>query len=175
MPFAVTHILIPIFIIAIIRDFLFKKKFSLHYVLIAGLAGVLPDIDIALYFILSNFGFTFDQIHKTILHSLAIPIFFLVLFAITNKIKMRLGRHKLKPCIIFLMISFGTFTHLILDALFGELIVPLWPFNNVSFGINILEYLPEIMQSLILPILDGLIFIFWLLYLELKHKISDFI
>jgi len=49
MPQAVTHILAPILLVSIFRDFCLRKKdkkhFSLHYVLIAGLGGILPDID----------------------------------------------------------------------------------------------------------------------------------
>ena len=45
MPEAVTHILIPILLVALFRDFYWKKRnkgknnFPLHYVLIAGLGG----------------------------------------------------------------------------------------------------------------------------------------
>jgi len=53
MPNVVTHFVLTAVIIAVIRDFYFKKKyvdnhrqiFPLHYVLIAGLAGILPDFD----------------------------------------------------------------------------------------------------------------------------------
>ena len=47
MPQAAAHILITIILIALIRDFYIrkKKKFPLHYVLIAGLGGILPDLD----------------------------------------------------------------------------------------------------------------------------------
>ena len=41
MPLAVTHILIPAILADIYRDHFAKKKFSLHYVYIAGLAGLL--------------------------------------------------------------------------------------------------------------------------------------
>tara|TARA_Y100000310_G_scaffold345426_1_gene464826 strand:+ start:6318 stop:6482 length:165 start_codon:yes stop_codon:yes gene_type:complete len=52
MPQAVTHILIPILLVSLLRDLFVKrgKKFSSHYILIAGLGGVLPDIDIAFFF-----------------------------------------------------------------------------------------------------------------------------
>ncbi len=176
MPFAVTHILVPLLLAAIIRDFLLKKKFPLHYVLIAGISGILPDLDILAFWILYFFGFTFEQVHKTILHSLALPILFFLLFILFSKVNISgIGKHKLKLNLIFLMIAFGSFTHLVLDVIFGELITPFWPFSNLSMGINILEYLPKELQWMALPMLDGFLFIIWLIYLEFKHKISDFI
>ena len=48
MPYAVTHVIFALVIADVIRDYVVrdKKKFPLHYVLIAGIAGLLPDIDI---------------------------------------------------------------------------------------------------------------------------------
>lgn len=181
MPFAVTHILVPLLLMAFIRDFYHwknkkNKKFPLHYVLIAGISGILPDLDIIAFWALYFFGFTFEQVHKTILHSLSIPLLFFSLFILFEKINISgIGKHKLKLNIIFLMAAFGSLIHLVLDAIFGELVIPFWPFSSSSIGINILEYLPETLQWMTLPMLDGLLFIFWLMYLEFKHKISDFI
>ena len=133
MPYAVTHILVPLLLVALIRDFYFKKKFSLHYVLIAGIAGILPDLDIAAFWVLYFFNFTFEQIHRTILHSLSIPLLFLLISILFKKMNLpAIGRHKLKLNIIFLMIAFGSFTHLILDSITGELIAPFWPFSSLS-------------------------------------------
>ncbi|MEK6843871.1 MAG: metal-dependent hydrolase [Nanoarchaeota archaeon] len=178
MPLAVTHILVPLILMALIRDFYFKnkKKFSLRYVLIAGISGVIPDLDIAAFWVLYFFGFTFEQVHKTVLHSLLIPILFFLFFIIFKKLNLSgIGRHKLKLNLIFLMMAFGSFTHLILDAIFGELIMPFWPLNNSTLGMDIITYLPKELQWMALPMLDGLLLIIWLIYLEFKHRISDFI
>lgn len=180
MPLAVTHILVPLIIMALIRDIYIKnkdkRKFSLNYVLIAGISGIIPDLDIAAFWILYFFDFTFEQVHKTILHSLSIPLLFLLLFILFKKANTsRIGKRKLKLNIIFLMMAFGSFIHLILDAIFGELIIPFWPFNNLALGINFITYLPNELQWMFLPMLDGLLLIIWLIYLEFKHKISDFI
>ena len=60
MPQAVTHILVPIILLSIIRDKIVSKNkkahFPLHYVLIAGLAGGLPDIDILISLFLNSVG-----------------------------------------------------------------------------------------------------------------------
>lgn len=179
MPLAVTHILVPLILLALFKDRYdknHKNKFSLHYVLIAGLAGILPDLDVVAFWILSSFGFTFEQVHKTFLHSLFIPTIFLILFVAFKRIKIKeLGRHKLRINLIFLMISIGSFIHLILDALFGEPFSMLYPINNFVFGVNLIGYLPQALRSLAMPSLDAALLIIWLIYLELKHKISDFI
>ena len=179
MPQVVTHILMPLLIIAIVRDFYLKnkdkKKFSLHYVLIAGLAGIIPDLDIAAFFILNFFGFTFEQVHKTFTHSIFIPLFFFLLFILLKDNRAGIGRHKLKLNLIFLMLAIGSFMHLILDALFGPAFALFSPLSQSVVGINLAGYLPYALQSLAMPSLDALLLIIWLVYLELKHKISDFI
>ena len=47
MPFAATHVLLTIIVIDPYRDYICKNKslFSLHTVLIGGIAGLLPDIE----------------------------------------------------------------------------------------------------------------------------------
>jgi len=85
------------------------------------------------------------------------------------------GRHKLKLGIIFLVIAFGTSVHLILDAILNGVIMPLFPFYTFQIGFDLAGYLPEPLDSLLIPSLDAILLVLWLAYLELKHKISDFI
>ena len=184
MPQAVTHILIPILIVAIFRDFYLKKKdkksFPLHYVLIAGLGGILVDIDIIISVLFYFIGAENWNVHKTFTHSLFFPIFLFVLFLVLRpahaKAKIcNIGRHKLKLRVIFLMLALGSLIHIILDSFFGEQAFFLYPFSSVDYGINLFGYLPESLQGLAAPLLDGVLLVIWILYLELKHKISDFI
>lgn len=204
MPHAVTHVLIAIVLMSFIRDFYIKKTFSgfrdaqdaksrsfrkhldiskngrktfpLHYVLIAGIAGLLPDIDIVSFWILNFFNFTLNEVHRTFTHTLFIPLIFFILFLAFSKVKIReLGKHKLKLSIIFLMIAFGSFIHLLLDATLAGYIRPFYPFSLLSVGINLIGYLPSTLRDLALPSLDAAILVLWLAYMELKHKISDFI
>lgn len=179
MPYAVTHFLVPVIIISIIRDYFYRKsgkKFPLHYVLIAGLAGVAPDLDIALFWILRPFGFTLEQLHRTFTHALILPIIFFILFMTTRKIKItELGRHKLKLSNIFLVISFGLVVHIILDGLLGGYIALLYPFSAKEIGLNLFSYLPDDLEPLFFPSLDAALLVIYVIYLELKHKISDFI
>jgi hypothetical protein len=105
-----------------------------------------------------------------------IPLLFLFLALIFTKFKIKeLGRHNLRLYIIFNMIFIGSLLHLILDVLFGESFYIFYPFSNIQLGLNLINFLPLSLQSLAMPSLDAVLLILWLIYLELKHKISDFI
>lgn len=184
MPQAVAHILIPILLVAIFRDFYLKKKskkhFPLHYVLLAGLGGVLSDIDIPISIILNLIGIENWNIHKTFTHSLFFPILLLVislpLKLIHKDAKIcNLTRHKLHLSTIFLMLALGAASHILLDSVFGEQAFFFYPFSMQDFGINLISYLPLELQELAMPTLDGILLVIWIVYLEVKHKISDFV
>jgi len=180
MPTAVTHLLVPIILVALYRDLYVRKngkrKFPLHYVLIAGLGGVLPDIDFVAYFILHFYGFAYDQVHRQITHSLIVPLSFLILGFLTSRVKpFILRKHHLTLKGIFFALSFGTLTHIILDALVWGQVHPFAPFSSFAYGLNSVSYLSTEIQPIIIPFVEGVLLVIWLLYLELKHKISDFI
>lgn len=180
MPQAAAHILVPLIIMSLIRDFYIrrkgKKSFPLHYVLIAGISGIIPDLDVFAYWGLYFSGFTIEQVHRTFLHSIFIPLIFLVLAVITTHRNIpQLGRHKLKLSLIFLMIAFGTTIHLLLDALLAGYIMPLFPLSTIAIGLNLFGYLPLSLEAIAAPCLDAGLIVFYLIYLEVKHKISDFI
>ncbi|MBI2452167.1 metal-dependent hydrolase [Candidatus Pacearchaeota archaeon] len=184
MPQAVTHILFPILLISIFRDFYLrkneKKKFPLHYVLIAGIGGVLPDIDIIISIFLNLFSLSNWNVHKTLTHSIFFPLVFIILFLILKPIKANakicnLTRHNLKLSTVFLMLAIGTIIHISLDSIFGEQAFFLYPFSSKDYGINIVGFINNDIQGFIIPSLDGILLVIWLIYLELKHKISDFI
>jgi len=178
MPQAVTHFLIPAILINLFRDYFIKKKkrFSLRYVLIGGLAGILPDLDIAAYYVLGFFGFTINELHRTFSHSIFIPMLFVLLGFVFYSFKNKeLGKHHLKLHTILFVIAFGIFMHLILDVLVYGQIMPLYPFSNYSIGAYMINLLPDFWRSTILPVFDAALLVLWLVYLELKHKISDFI
>jgi membrane-bound metal-dependent hydrolase YbcI (DUF457 family) len=184
MPYAVTHILVPIILVAIFRDFFLSKSakinFPLHYVLIAGLGGALPDIDIPISMFLNLLGKTSWDIHRTFTHSISFAAIFLMLYLILIPVKKEaricnLTKHKLKLSIICLMLGIGILTHLFLDSLFGEVTYLFYPFITSGLGINLLSSFTKQIQDIILPTLDGILLVIWIVYLELKHKISDFI
>ena len=177
---AVTHVLIVIILLSIFRDVFFKtknkEKFPLHYVLIGGVAGLIPDLDVAVYYILSFFGFTLSEVHRTFSHNIFVVLVFILLgiffLGLKNK---ELGRHHLKLSNIFFVISFGVFIHLILDFLISGNIMPFYPLSSWAIGLSIILFLPLAWQSSFIPSLDAVLLIIWLIYMEVKHKISDFI
>ncbi|MBI3334096.1 metal-dependent hydrolase [Candidatus Pacearchaeota archaeon] len=182
MPYAVTHILVPLLAVALWRDYYLRKSdkrsFPLHYVLLAGLGGIIPDLDIALFWLLQLAGIDASvwSIHKTYLHSFIIPLIFLGIAGITHSLRFSaLGKHKLKLSVIALMFVIGSFTHVSLDLLLGEPFSPFLPFHEQQLGFSFFSLLPEPVQGLFYPTLDAALLIVYLIYLEWKHKISDFI
>lgn len=183
MPYAVTHILVPIFIVSLIRDYLLKKeqkrKFPLHYVLIVGFAGALPDADILVAWLINLFkAVPMEAVHRTFTHSIFFPLIFLVLALATLKINIKwLRKHKLNLGMVFFMFFVGTTIHILLDATIAGLIFPFYPFSQMTFGLDLLgkTISSPMIKGNILMVIDGIFLFAYLAYLELKHKISDFI
>ena len=169
MPFAVTHVLLTIIIVDLYRDYVTKHKkyFTLHTIFIAGFAGLLPDIDIPLNFILNFFGT--GIVHGTLTHTPFFALIFLIpAIVLWNKKKHHIAMY-------FYVISFGIFFHLILDLLFrgdGNGIMFLYPLSTAAFNLNLLAKYsaPHIVAGI-----DAVILLLWLWHEEMKHKISDFI
>ena len=180
MPHAVTHILIPIILLSLFRDLNIKnkKKFALHYVLIGGIAGIIPDLDVAVYYVLSFFGYSMSEIHRTFSHNIFVVSLFVILgfialiFRINSKC---IGRHRLRWSNIFFMIGFGVFIHLLLDYLIIGGVMLFYPISNISFQLNLINYIPLAWKDSFIPSLDAALLVLWLIYLEIKHRISDFI
>ena len=178
MPQAVTHFLIPVILLGLFRAIFIKNKksFPVHYIFIGGLAGLLPDLDLALYYVLSFFGFTIQEIHRTFSHNIFVPMLFVALAGVSYKFKSKeLGKHHLKLKNIFIIIAFGISIHLLLDLIVAGSIMPLYPFSDFAMGFNLINSLPIPWQGTFLPMMDAGLLIVWIIYLEVRHKISDFI
>jgi|GEM_PF-671469 len=195
MPHAVTHVLVVLVLLEIYRDYFVnprkqsflgpknsknfcgnKRAFPLHYVLIGGIAGLLPDLDVAVYYFLSFFGYTMAEVHRTFSHNLFVPLISVILAVPFWKFKNKeLGERHLKLRNIFLIIAFGIFMHLVLDATLSGSIMPFYPFSTYSLGLNIISLAPLAWHESILPSIDAAILILWLIRLEVRHKISSFI
>ena len=79
MPLAVTHVIITIIIVDLYRDYVTKHKkyFTLHTVFIAGLGGLLPDIDFPISHILNYFGYSAGLLyHGGITHTFFFGLIF---------------------------------------------------------------------------------------------------
>ena len=138
--------------------------------------ALVPDVDIAIFYIMSFFGYTIDNIHRTFSHNLFVVILFILLGVFFLGFKNReLGKHNLKISTIFFIISFGILIHLLLDFLIAGYIIPFYPVFMNSFGLNIIDIFPKAWKESILPSIDAVLLVFWLIYMEIKHNISDFI
>jgi membrane-bound metal-dependent hydrolase YbcI (DUF457 family) len=176
MPFAVTHVLIPLILVDLIRDHLLKIKKTLpnKYVFISGLAGGLLDADLLLYYVASILGMKLST-HRIFFHNVWIPLFSLLAYILLH------NRRKKNLAKIFLMIFAGTSIHLILDGTVCNQIIPFYPLDDTMVGLNLLPISPGLepailMRNLhILLSIDAIILILWLIHEELEHKISDFL
>jgi len=161
MPYAVTHILIPIILVDTVRDHVFKtKKKSLpnRYVLFAGIAGLLPDIDLL---------FT-PYLHRTITHSVWFPLIFLFGFLLSYTLQ------KEKLYKIFLMLFTGFSLHILMDAILLGSVAPLFPLNPTEIGLNILT--PVVLLGLnAFSAIDAVLLFLWLIHEELEHNISEYL
>jgi membrane-bound metal-dependent hydrolase YbcI (DUF457 family) len=181
MAHSVTHVLVPIILLELFRDYIIKdkKKFPLHYVLIGGIAGLLPDLDFIVFWMLYSKGFALEAVHRTFSHTLFVPLLFLLLGFLTIRVKSkRIGKHHMKLSTIFFVVAFSSFIHLVLDVLIIGYIMPFYPFSHFSMGWNIIYLLPfsqQIVDITIPPAIDAMLLVLWLIHEEWKHKISDFI
>jgi membrane-bound metal-dependent hydrolase YbcI (DUF457 family) len=92
-----------------------------------------------------------------------------------NKIKIRkLSEYHLHLRNIFLVIAFGIFIHLLLDATISGFIMPLYPLFTFPAGLNLIDLFPALWQNTIIPTLDAILLIIWIIHIEMKHRISDF-
>ncbi|MBD3249187.1 hypothetical protein GF336_04020 [Candidatus Woesearchaeota archaeon] len=174
MPLAVTHVLLTIIAVDIYRDHFAKHKryFTLHTLFIAGLAGLLPDIDIVFRIIADFFSFDVPILlqHGGITHTLIFGLIFLIPgFMLLKKEQKRAATY-------FFVIAFGITFHIFLDFFLGggayEGIMWFWPLSTSTYKLHILAALglPNIPEAI-----DALILLGWLWHEEVKHKIKDFI
>jgi len=169
MGLAVTHVLLTIIAVDLYRDYFMKKKyrkyFTMHTLFIAGIGGLLPDIDMPLSQLASYFGYTLQ--HGGITHSL----FFGALFLIPGLILW--FRDYRKEAVYMFVLSFGIFFHLFLDLVVNEgYYMLLWPLTMQTFAIPQAALLG---LNGLQPSIDAVILLLWLYHEEVKHKIRDFI
>lgn len=165
MPYAVTHILSALIAADFIRDHIVKdrKKFPLYYVLVAGIAGLVQDIDIVVFWGLQFFGFSLKEVHRMFTHTIFLPLSLLVLaFILWRSKRVRL---------FLLMVFLGTSLHLLLDFALAGFIRPFYPFSNTVVGLNLIK---EAWSETLMPGIDAILLVLWLVHEEKKHKISDF-
>ncbi|HLG23995.1 MAG TPA: metal-dependent hydrolase [Candidatus Nanoarchaeia archaeon] len=168
MPKAVVHILFTIIALDLFRDHVLKNKRSLplHYVFIGGIAGLLPDIDVPLFWLLNGFlGLDVPFFHRMFTHTIS----FGLIFAILSLVFYDLSKNASK---ILAIVSFGVFFHIFLDWFFIGTIMPFYPFSTAQLGLDIFGRLE---LPLLMDGLEAVVLLWWLWHEEKTHKISDFI
>jgi membrane-bound metal-dependent hydrolase YbcI (DUF457 family) len=171
MPLAVTHVILTIIALDIYRDyFLVKKKLKklipLRYIFYGGVAGLLPDIDIPLTWLVNNLGIYAGDLHRLFTHSIFFPLIFLTISYIFY-----LNKNN-KLAVLFGIFTFGTFFHIFLDYLLSGGVMLLYPLSNTLSGFDILGKLALNNAE---AALDAFILLGWLWHEEKRHKISDYI
>ena len=175
MAYAVTHVIVAIVLIDLYRDYIARKKFSTWFVLIGGIAGLLPDLDVPLEWTLNAVFGEAVLLHRIISHSLFFAGMFLLLalpFYLGRKKTMRIFGRKIPyeyVALFFTVVAFGWLTHIALDCGLASDYNLTW-FPGYSFG-----FCPHPFSSEALLGLDAIILILWLIHEEWAHKIKDFI
>lgn len=164
---AVAHILIPIILADIYRDYISRRKFPLAYVMLAGIGGILPDIDVAVYWLLNALsGTALGEVHRTITHTLLMPAIILAAAGITYKLSK-------KAAYAMLAITFGYLMHLLLDYAIIGTIMPFYPFSAARYGLSVIPATE--LGSTIVTGIDAILLTAWLVYDFSKHNIKEFI
>lgn len=159
MGLAVTHVLGAIIILDLLRHYVFgKKKFPRYLVVIGGIAGILPDIDIVLGWILGT------NIHGLYTHSIVFVLLFLGIGALRHYQKDE------KWSKIFYVLAAGWAIHILLDCAFNPYATFAWP-----LPINTLEFCPQGFTHTIRVSTDAILLVLWLIHEEVHNKIKDYI
>lgn len=168
MPQAVVHVLFTIIVLDLFRDHILKdkRKIPLHYIFIGGVAGLLPDADVPLFWLLNNFfGIDVPWFHRIFTHT----FLFIAVFLLSALIFFTFNR---KMSEVFGIIAFGVAFHIFLDWFFTGGIAPFYPFSDVTYGLNLFGMLKIPLAA---EGLEAIVLLLWLWHEEKTHKISDFI
>lgn len=160
MAFPVTHILVPMFILETYRRYFAKKGFSKWWVVVAGLLGGAPDLDILFGWVLK--GYLYTGYHRQVTHSMIIPILTLivglVLYALYSKGVVKNKGFRTSYILMFLA-TIGFTTHIFLDLICG--------FHQWFYPLEWKLYLPNLLRTKYrAAMLDGILLVAWILYDE---------
>ncbi len=164
MPYAVTHVLVAIVIFDLLRHYVFgKDKFPRYLVVLGGIAGLAPDLDIPLGWLYSFLTGIDINIHGLFTHS----FFFVGLFLLVGLI--RRYQNDGTTARVMYVIAAGWLIHIILDWAFGEYKAIFWPFLLTDPTLfptwNLWQYGPEI---------DAILLVAWLIHEEVQGMIKDY-
>lgn len=185
MPLAVTHVLVPIILLELMRERYSKvsKYFSKKHLLLVGIAGLVPDLDVPLYTFTSIIGKAnvTDVGHRIIFHNIWMPAgFLLFFFALRQFAKVSKGKRKRMAASfskIFLVLFIGFSIHMVLDAVLTGYVMPFYPLNDYTVDLNLMGKFADMSGIPILTLavsLDAILLIFWLWHEETEHYIKEY-
>ena len=174
MPYAAAHVILTIVIADIYRDYFAKKKFPMIYVLVAGIAGLIPDLDIPAGWLLNLIFGTDYYFHRLYTHSLSYAILFFLIGVIFLSLKKKIYKignwnvPKQAFVMFFLALAFGWLMHIFLDcALAADGYLNLIPSIPLTFC-------PHPFSNNVLAGFDAVILVLWLIHEQWKHDIKDY-
>ena len=163
MALAVTHVILTIVLLDLARHYIFgTKKFPRYLLVIGGIAGLAPDLDVPLTWLYNFVTGAGINLHGAFTHSLIFPLLSLAA-AVTFH-----SRKNIKWARIFYVLTFGLFMHALLDCTFGGYKTFLWPFLVTP------SFCPQLGISKYAGAIDALILVFWLVHEEMHQKIKDY-
>ena len=163
MALAVTHLLVAIVILDFFRHYVFGlKKFPRYLVVIGGIAGLAPDLDIPLGWIVHQITGKAVNYHGQFTHSLFFVVLFLMIGVVRQYQKDKTG------AAIFYVIAAGWFIHLPLDCIFHGGNNFLWPISAM------LSFCPAWFTDLQAMSIDAILLVIWLVHEEVHKKIKDY-
>jgi membrane-bound metal-dependent hydrolase YbcI (DUF457 family) len=167
MPFAVTHVLIPMILVDLFRDYVLKnpRRLPNKFVFLAGLAGIMPDADLISGFLFNTLLQQNVPPHRIFLHNIWLPLSFFAFFLLAYRLK------KKTMSKVFLMLFIGWSLHLILDASLIGTIAPFFPLSDAMWGLNLI---PSDYWMDVAVVMDAILLLAWLTHEEIKHKISAY-
>ena len=174
MPYAVTHVILTIVIADIYRDYIAKKRFPMIYVFIAGVAGLMPDLDVPAGWIFNFIFKTNYNFHRIYTHSLfyAIAFFFTaMLFLFSRKEKYKILKWNVPKhafAMFFLAMAFGWLMHIALDCSLAA-----DGYLNLAPAVP-LKFCPHPFSNQALAGFDAIILVLWLIHEQWRHKIKDY-
>ncbi|MBI3051012.1 metal-dependent hydrolase [Candidatus Woesearchaeota archaeon] len=174
MPLAAAHVLIPLFLASVLRDYTRwgRKHISKGVVLFIGISGLLPDLDVPVFLLLSQFSqVSMENIHRTVTHSLIVPLAALAAFFLLRAI--RPGNNA-----YLLGFAAGSLSHIILDGLMKGGVPLFFPLSSQSYGLNLISLLvpgtgsSAMYEFTLLAGFDAALLTGWLVYEFHKKRIK---
>lgn len=188
MTLAVTHVLVPLILLELLRNRSKKASrfFSKRHIFLVGFAGLLPDVDVILFNMAEVMGITINSEigHRIIFHNIWIPMGFLGFFGLFYYVipkiwklgKKDIGKMKSFGK-VFLVLFIGFSAHMLLDAIVTGNVIPFYPINDYMVDVNIIGYVENItgIPGLTLLVsLDAILLLFWLWHQEMREHIRDY-